>query len=284
MQSMEKAFEVPDLQTTSGAFQLSEIQFSAELSANGDFKLLGTGVGVSANTALTFVLSRRDKSQLIALNRPARRNPTMPLENPTFEYRRPGELALQVIDQLGQAWNSLSPAAQVEFAVCSQRVAPIWFKPPETYGLARRHRHFQAGMRAAALSRFLFACETRQRFLRHQVEARLGASAGKAWRGDDIKGRVRTDRRRHRPDLAADPSRRWQHRILPPKLLRSAPPAQKLVDWFVKTGQPSRLRWRRLRSKRYSTWEWGWITPRTTTGAKRRRRIFLRAIKAFAPA
>ena len=62
MQSMEKAFEVPDLQTTAGAFQLSEIQFSAELSANGDFKLLGTGVGVSANTALTFVLSRRDKT------------------------------------------------------------------------------------------------------------------------------------------------------------------------------------------------------------------------------
>lgn len=60
MRSLEAAFSVPDLQTAAGAFQLSEIQFSAELSANGDFKLLGTGVGVSANTALSFTLRRRD--------------------------------------------------------------------------------------------------------------------------------------------------------------------------------------------------------------------------------
>jgi hypothetical protein len=62
MQGMESAFAVPDMQTPIGAFQLSEIQFSAELSASGDFKLLGTGVGVAANTALTFVLKRRDSA------------------------------------------------------------------------------------------------------------------------------------------------------------------------------------------------------------------------------
>jgi hypothetical protein len=39
---------------------LSEIQFSAEMSAEGEFKLLGTGVGVAANAALTFVLKRKD--------------------------------------------------------------------------------------------------------------------------------------------------------------------------------------------------------------------------------
>ena len=61
MQSLETAFAVPELHTAAGAFELTEIQFSAELSASGDFKLLGTGVGVAANTALTFVLSRRDK-------------------------------------------------------------------------------------------------------------------------------------------------------------------------------------------------------------------------------
>ena len=64
MRSVEAAFSVPELQTAAGAFELSEIQFSAELSASGDFKLLGTGVGVAANTALTFVLSRRDKAGL----------------------------------------------------------------------------------------------------------------------------------------------------------------------------------------------------------------------------
>ena len=63
MQSLETAFAVPELRTAAGAFELTEIQFSAELSASGDFKLLGTGVGVAANTALTFVLSRRKETE-----------------------------------------------------------------------------------------------------------------------------------------------------------------------------------------------------------------------------
>lgn len=41
------------------SFQLNEIQFSAEITANGDFKLLGTGVGVEAKSAVTFVLQRK---------------------------------------------------------------------------------------------------------------------------------------------------------------------------------------------------------------------------------
>lgn len=61
MHSLEAAFAVDQVQTAHGVFQLSEIQFSAEMSASGDFKLLGTGVGVAAGAALTFVLSRKDE-------------------------------------------------------------------------------------------------------------------------------------------------------------------------------------------------------------------------------
>jgi len=62
MRGLEAAFAVDEVQTAHGVFQLSEIQFSAEMSASGDFKLLGTGVGVAAGTALTFVLTRKDPS------------------------------------------------------------------------------------------------------------------------------------------------------------------------------------------------------------------------------
>lgn len=61
MRSLEAAFAVDQVQTAHGVFQLSEIQFSAEMSASGDFKLLGTGVGVAAGAALTFVLTRKDE-------------------------------------------------------------------------------------------------------------------------------------------------------------------------------------------------------------------------------
>jgi hypothetical protein len=59
MQSLEAAFAVDEVQTAHGVFQLSEVQFSAEMSASGDFKLLGTGVGVAAGASLTFVLTRK---------------------------------------------------------------------------------------------------------------------------------------------------------------------------------------------------------------------------------
>lgn len=61
IRSLEAAFAVDQVQTAHGVFQLSEIQFSAEMSASGDFKLLGTGVGVAAGAALTFVLTRKDE-------------------------------------------------------------------------------------------------------------------------------------------------------------------------------------------------------------------------------
>ncbi len=60
MQSLEAAFAVDEVQTAHGVFQLSEIQFSAEMSASGEFKLLGTGVGLAAGAALTFVLTRKE--------------------------------------------------------------------------------------------------------------------------------------------------------------------------------------------------------------------------------
>jgi hypothetical protein len=43
----------------SGAFHLAEIQFSAEITADGEFKLMGTGVGVEAKSGVTFILKRR---------------------------------------------------------------------------------------------------------------------------------------------------------------------------------------------------------------------------------
>lgn len=44
-------------------FQLAEIQFSAELTGTGEFRLLGTGVGLQASSAITFVLQRKAAKQ-----------------------------------------------------------------------------------------------------------------------------------------------------------------------------------------------------------------------------
>lgn len=44
-------------------FHLTQIQFSAEISANGNFKLLGTGVGIASKSAVTFVLGRKPKPE-----------------------------------------------------------------------------------------------------------------------------------------------------------------------------------------------------------------------------
>ena len=46
-------------ESDAGPFSLTEIQFSAEIGANGDFKLMGAGVGVEASSAVTFVLKRK---------------------------------------------------------------------------------------------------------------------------------------------------------------------------------------------------------------------------------
>lgn len=59
MESLDAAFGVDELKTEAGMFQLDQIQFSVELSASGDFKLLGSGVGVAAGAALSFVLTRK---------------------------------------------------------------------------------------------------------------------------------------------------------------------------------------------------------------------------------
>ena len=42
-----------------GDFALDEITFSAEIGADGEFKLLGTGVGVTANSGVSFTLHRQ---------------------------------------------------------------------------------------------------------------------------------------------------------------------------------------------------------------------------------
>jgi hypothetical protein len=43
----------------SDPFQLTRIEFSAEISANGEFKLIGTGAGIEVRNAVTFVLERQ---------------------------------------------------------------------------------------------------------------------------------------------------------------------------------------------------------------------------------
>jgi hypothetical protein len=49
-----------DVQVPSvGAFELEEVQFNAEIAANGDFKLLGTGVGIEAQSGVSFTMRRR---------------------------------------------------------------------------------------------------------------------------------------------------------------------------------------------------------------------------------
>lgn len=60
MDGLQEVFSADALKTKAGAFEVTEIQFSAELSASGDFKLLGTGVGVAAGSTLTFTLQRKD--------------------------------------------------------------------------------------------------------------------------------------------------------------------------------------------------------------------------------
>ena len=42
-----------------GQFNLDEVSFKAEIGAKGEFKLLGSGVGVSATSGITFVLRRQ---------------------------------------------------------------------------------------------------------------------------------------------------------------------------------------------------------------------------------
>ncbi len=45
---------------SAGDFELDEVQFTAEISADGEFKLMGTGVGVEASSGVTFTLKRKE--------------------------------------------------------------------------------------------------------------------------------------------------------------------------------------------------------------------------------
>jgi hypothetical protein len=46
-------------ETRAGAFELDEIAFGAEIGADGEFKLLGVGAGISASSAVTLTWRRR---------------------------------------------------------------------------------------------------------------------------------------------------------------------------------------------------------------------------------
>lgn len=45
-----------------GDLALDEIRFSVEIGAEGEFKLLGTGIGASTSAGLTFTLRRQSQS------------------------------------------------------------------------------------------------------------------------------------------------------------------------------------------------------------------------------
>jgi hypothetical protein len=45
--------------TAAGSFELEEITFTAEISVDGEFKLLGSGVGTTATGGISFTLRRQ---------------------------------------------------------------------------------------------------------------------------------------------------------------------------------------------------------------------------------
>jgi hypothetical protein len=46
-------------QSKVGDFVLDEVSFSAEIGSDGEFKLVGTGIGISASSGVTFTLRRK---------------------------------------------------------------------------------------------------------------------------------------------------------------------------------------------------------------------------------
>jgi hypothetical protein len=56
LQSLQQIISVE--QPRVGDFVLDEVTFSAEIGADGEFKLLGAGVGVSASSGISFTLRR----------------------------------------------------------------------------------------------------------------------------------------------------------------------------------------------------------------------------------
>jgi hypothetical protein len=58
LDSLQQIFVEVD-QGRVGDFLLEEVTFTAEIGADGAFKLVGTGVGVSASSGVTFTLRRQ---------------------------------------------------------------------------------------------------------------------------------------------------------------------------------------------------------------------------------
>jgi hypothetical protein len=50
---------ISDAVPSVGAYELDEVQFNAEISADGEFKLLGAGVGLEATTGVSFTMRRK---------------------------------------------------------------------------------------------------------------------------------------------------------------------------------------------------------------------------------
>ncbi len=61
LQSLKEIIDVGVPQV--GAFKLDEVTFSAEITANGDFKLLGAGVGFEAKGGVIFTLRLKEPNR-----------------------------------------------------------------------------------------------------------------------------------------------------------------------------------------------------------------------------
>jgi hypothetical protein len=56
LEALKGIVDVPAPKT--GSFKLEEVEFTAEVTANGEFKLMGTGVGLEGKGGVKFTLRR----------------------------------------------------------------------------------------------------------------------------------------------------------------------------------------------------------------------------------
>ncbi len=110
----------------------------------------------------------------------------MPLPEPKFTYRKPAELALQVTEQLGQAWSGLSPDAQAEIRKLLTEFRTLLVQAAGTGVPIRTNTGsavYQGSLqRDLALRRFLSACESSAE-VPDDIKARVGSAHVQSSRG-----------------------------------------------------------------------------------------------------
>ena len=159
----------------------------------------------------------------------------MPGQDPNFTYRKPGELALQLVDQLRQAWSGLPAEARVEIGGLLAQVRTQLVQAAGDASADTSTAVFQGDrLRAVALNRFLYGCESSA-----AVPVELRAGLGKAHTGGGVHAHCHEaggtqDRRRHR--LVVSPPRASDGGPITTSSETFSDPlgrAQKLTKWFV---------------------------------------------------